>query len=259
MIDEVFPRPTVKTVIFQIRFPNLFYIESKIGEIQLKIMDEFPESSLQIRRNIIVADLGPDASVGDIPQEFAPEPAKKIWQFKSPKKYELHILSDSLDLTSQYHKSYDRPDVDNRFRDAIEKAVGSFFGVTRVPIISRIGLRYVNACPIPAKSTDEFKQWYKTTFPLDRFPLQDAEEMVFRTVVKRGDLNLGYVELFGKKDKDNEEEGYRLVLDIDAFATQVRSDDYLGVTDRLHNLIVTEFLASIRQPLIDYMRKSPGA
>jgi hypothetical protein len=44
--DEVFPNPTVKTVIFQIRYPNLFYIESRIGDIQVKIMDDFPESSL---------------------------------------------------------------------------------------------------------------------------------------------------------------------------------------------------------------------
>ena len=29
-INEVFPNPTVKKVIFQIRFPNLFFIESKI-------------------------------------------------------------------------------------------------------------------------------------------------------------------------------------------------------------------------------------
>jgi len=43
-INEVFPNPTVKQVIFQIRFPNLFYLESKIGEYQLKIMQRFPES-----------------------------------------------------------------------------------------------------------------------------------------------------------------------------------------------------------------------
>lgn len=36
-INEVFVNPTVKQVIFQVKFPNLFFIESKIGDIQLKI------------------------------------------------------------------------------------------------------------------------------------------------------------------------------------------------------------------------------
>ena len=31
-IHEVFPSPTVKQVIFQVRFPNLFYLESRMGE-----------------------------------------------------------------------------------------------------------------------------------------------------------------------------------------------------------------------------------
>jgi hypothetical protein len=38
-IEEVFPNPTVKQVAFEIRFPNLFYLESKIGELQVKIME----------------------------------------------------------------------------------------------------------------------------------------------------------------------------------------------------------------------------
>ena len=47
-INEIFPKPTVTQVIFQIRFPNLFFIENKIGDLQLKIMKEFPHSKLII-------------------------------------------------------------------------------------------------------------------------------------------------------------------------------------------------------------------
>jgi hypothetical protein len=49
-IDEVFLNPTVEKVIFQIRFSNLFYIENKIGELQIKLMSEFPDSSIVMRR-----------------------------------------------------------------------------------------------------------------------------------------------------------------------------------------------------------------
>lgn len=251
-IAEVFPRPTVKQVIFQIRFPNLFFIESKIGDIQIEIMDEFPDSALQLQRSFIVADLGPGVKMEDIRQELTPEPTAKIWHFRSPKGYELNILSDSLDITSQYHKSYDRPDAESRFRDVIQKAVGSFLKATRIPMISRVGLRYVNECPVPAWNSAEFENWYATTFPFRRFPLEDAQEMMFRTEVRRGDLSLRY----GEQARRDEEGGHRYELDLDAFATQVRSEDYLTVTDQLHTLVVAEFGASAKQPLIDYMRKS---
>ena len=247
LIDEVYPRPTVKTVIFQIRFPNLFYIESKIGDFQLRIIDEFPDSSLQVRRNVVVADLGPE--VKDIPLEFAPEPAKKIWQFKSPKGYTLNVMSDSLDLTSQLHKSYDRPEAEYRFRDAIEKATTSFLEVTGIPTISRLGLRYVNECPILEKKSDVFREYYATTFPLCRFPLEDSSEMLFRAVTRRNSLHVGYAEVLQKRDEE-----YKLIIDIDAFTTNLRAGDYLQYCDELHGLIVSEFGASIKQPVIDYMR-----
>jgi len=34
-------------------------MESKIGDFQMKIMKEFPESALLFRRQIVFADIGP--------------------------------------------------------------------------------------------------------------------------------------------------------------------------------------------------------
>ena len=101
-INEVFPNPTVKQVVFQIRFPNLFYLENKIGEFQLRIIKDFPDSSLLYRRQVLFVDMGPQGKLEDIPGEEG----QKIWQFKSPHQYELNVLSDSLDVTSQFHKTY---------------------------------------------------------------------------------------------------------------------------------------------------------
>ena len=50
VIDEIFPFPTVKHVIFQIKYPNLFYLENRIGDFQMKIINEFPDSKLSFRR-----------------------------------------------------------------------------------------------------------------------------------------------------------------------------------------------------------------
>ena len=105
-IDEIFSNPTVKQVVFQIRFPNLFYIENKIGELQLKIMKEFPHSALLFRRRLLFADIGPEVKHEALPSPLDEGEGKKIWQFKSDKNCQLNVLTDTLDISSPYHKTY---------------------------------------------------------------------------------------------------------------------------------------------------------
>ena len=49
-IKEIFPNPTVRQVIFEVRYPNLLFLESRMGNLQLNIMKEFPESEAVFRR-----------------------------------------------------------------------------------------------------------------------------------------------------------------------------------------------------------------
>lgn len=249
-IREIFPNPTVKQVIFQIRFPNLFYIEDRIGEFQLKVMSEFPDSALLHRKTFTWAEIGPDVKLTDIESHLEKEPTgQKIWQFTSPKNFQLSVLSNSLDITSNYHKTYEQEGGD-KFRDIIQFALSNFFEVVSIPIINRIGLRYVDECPIPQKDNDTFKSYYNSVFPLDRFGLADANEMDFKAVVKRGDYFLRYVESL-QKVKDE----YRLILDFDGFAVNVAPRDYLEVTDKLHAIILDEYEKTIKEPVKEYMRK----
>lgn len=249
VINEVFPNPTVKKVIFQIRYPNLFYIENKIGDFQLKVMAEFPESALIFRQRMIFADFGPDVKIEKQFQDKPEENASKIWQFKSPKGYALNVMGDSLDITSEFHKTYNNQASDNRFRDIIELVVNCFFEVMAVPTVKRIGLRYIDECPIPEKTNEKFKEFYESTFPLTRFKLEDAIEMVFRTAVNRGENYLRFMETLGR----NEEE-YKLILDFDAYSEKVEPERVLQITDDLHDLIIKEYEKSIKEPVFEHMR-----
>lgn len=253
VINEIFPNPTVKTVVFQIRYPNLFYIENKIGEIQLKLMEEFPESALLYRQRILLADVGSEVKFEKKFDDKPEDASTKIWQFQSPNNYKLNILSNSLDISSEFHKTYNNPGSDIRFRDTIELVINSFFEVTNLPIIKRIGLRYIDECPIPELTNKAFKEWYKTTFPLARFKLEDAGEMQFRAVVKRKSLFLRYIESLVLSKDEN-----KLILDFDGYAENINPDDYLKVTDSLHDLILKEYEKSIRKPVLDHMRKEPS-
>ena len=249
-IEEVFQNPTVKQVIFQIVFPNLFYMENIIGEFQLKIIDQFPDSTLLHRRQFAWADVGPDVKLTEIESKLEKEPTgQKIWQFKSPKNFQLNVMNNSLDITSSYHKTYNL-EGGEKFRNIIELVLGKFFEVVSLPIINRIGLRYVDECPIPSKENSVFKQYYDSIFPLDRFDLASASEMDFKTVVKRGEYYLRYVESLQKVQDD-----YKLILDFDGFASNINPKDCLAVTDDLHKLISDEYGKTIKEPVKEYMRK----
>jgi len=252
-IEEIFPNPTVKQVIFQIMFPNLFYIENKIGEFQLKIMNEFPESTLLHRRQFTWADVGPDIKLTEIESKLEKEPTgQRIWQFKSPKNFQMNVTSNTLDITSSYHKTYNLEGGD-KFRDIIEFVLDNFSQVIALPIIKRSGLRYIDECPIPSKENSVFRSYYNSVFPLDRFDLADAHEMDFKTVVKKGNYLLRYVESLQKVQDE-----YKLILDFDGLSTNVKPEDCLMVTDDLHQLISNEYEKTIKEPVKEYMRKPKG-
>ena len=248
-INEVFPNPTAKQVVFQIRFPNLFYMENKIGDLQLKIMKEFPQSALLFRRQVVFADIGPEGKLENLPGDLDKEAAKKIWQFGSEKNFQLNVLSDSLDITSQHHKTYNLEDGD-KFRDIIKFVLDTFFEIISLPIINRIGLRYIDECPIPSKNNSTFKSYYNSVFPLDRFNVADANEMDFKTIIRKGDYYLRYSESLQEVEDE-----YKLFLDFDGFAENINPIDYLTVTDHLHTIILEEFEKTIKEPVYKYMRQ----
>lgn len=243
---EIYPSPTVKQVIFQIRFPSLFYLESKIGDYQLKVMERFPQSSILYRQRMVFADFGPDIKV----DQAEPQKANKIWRFISEKDFIVNVLTDSLDITSSIHKTYDHKDSPDKFRDVIEYVISRFLEVTGIPILSRIGLRYIDECPIPVDLNNEtFQNYYHTSFPLSRFSINDSQEMQFISQIKRGDYFLRFAETFSRQNsKPN------LILDFDGFALNAKASQYLNIADSLHSIIDIEWRNSLRDPVFAIMR-----
>lgn len=121
------------------------------------------------------------------------------------------------------------------------------------PVFNRIGFRYIDECPLPAKDNETFNEYYDSVFPVERFNLSDVKEMDFKTVIKVGDYNLRYVESLQYIDDE-----YKLILDFDGFAEKIKSDDYLDVTDHLHDLILVEYEKTINNPVLDDMRDAEG-
>jgi len=247
---EVFINPTVKQVVFQIRYPNLFFLESKIGDFQLKIMNEFPVSSLLFRRQLLFSNLGLKENLEDPSQNNTEGVNAKIWQFRSKDDVELNVLSDSLDISSKSYKTYNNSSGDKKFRDIIKFVVDAFLEVTSVPIINRLGLRYIDECPLFEKTNDQLNKSFNTSFNLDRFDISTAENMDFLTTINRDKYKLRYAESLLKQDQD-----YKIMLDFDGIAENLESKDYITNLDNLHQIISDEFFATIKDPILDYMRK----
>ncbi|MFA6372336.1 MAG: TIGR04255 family protein [Methanothrix sp.] len=251
VIMEIFPNPTVRQVIFQITFPNLFYLEGRIGSIQQKIMNEFPKSELIYRKRLLLGNIGPELKID--PKDAENVPASKIWQFESRNKTKLSITTNSLDMTSEFHKTYNLGEEEGKkFRHAIENAVGAFIEIAELPIINRIGLRYIDFCPLPKRNNKTLKKYYNSKFPLNKFEIADAETMAFQTIVKKGQYNLGYMETLKQVDGED-----KIILDFDGSATDIKASEYLATTDKLHDLISEAFAETIRDPVYDHMRRSP--
>ena len=131
---EIFPYPIIKEVDFEIRFPNLFYIETKMGDLQIRIMNRFPESKLIYQHQIMFADTGAEGKFTlqhDLPES---ESARKIWNFKSGTGVEVNVKSNSLSIHSLRHKTYVNPSSEEKFRDTIEFVVSKFMEVTSIEI-----------------------------------------------------------------------------------------------------------------------------
>ena len=116
--------------------------------------------------------------------------------------------------------------------------------------MKRIGLRYINECPVPSKDNASFSEYYTTAFPLERFHLENASEMTFATEIKRGQYFVRYLEavrMEGGKPS--------FTLDIDAYCKEIKAKDCLPTADKLHTCIHNEYQTTIKEPVREFMRQ----
>ncbi len=255
-MSEIYPYPTVKQVIFQIKFPNLLYIEKSIGDIQIKIMNDYPESAEIIQKTFMLGYY--DKKVNNMEEE---EPLTKIWKFTSPNGYELTISNNSLSIVSNLHKTYKNPEGEHKFRDIIKSTVDSFLKVINLPKITRIGLRYIDECPLPkVMDFENYQKYYNTAFT-KRFSFENSRNMQYLVVKNIEDnILLRYLENYENNIEKNpttnkEEVIQKLVMDFDASSFNISSNEYIETLDKLYDIVHNEWENTIKEPVKEIMRK----
>jgi uncharacterized protein (TIGR04255 family) len=249
---EVFLHPTIKVVHFEVKFPNLFSIDNKIGDFQEKIILQFPDSSKILTRQLVFADTGLEGKLESVPvkEGFESNSVTKTYSFKSKDKIEVKVQTNSLSISSEEHKTYNNPGTEKKFRDVIEFVMNNFLKTINIPIIKRIGLRYIDECPLPTKNNTTLEKYYNSIFPVNRFQLKDVNSYYVNISTIRKNHRLIYQEGMSKNQKGED----MLILDFDGFEVDIASTDYLSVADELHTIIDEEYFTIIKEPTIHYMR-----
>lgn len=248
--NEVFPTPLVKQVAFEIRFPNLFFLESRIGEFQVQVMKDFPQSDLALRRNVmIIAGNAESPQLQELAKQQSSEAIEKIWQFKAESGMRLEISTRNLVLVSEKHSSYHEGE--KSFRSIVDKVLSEFFNLTQLPIVLRVGLRYTNECPLFDRTTKTFDECYDSILPVDRFGLENLSQANCVAVAKTDEMQIQRMETL----RFSTPSGDILVLDLDASAENIASDKVITTPDKLHDLVAKEFRDAIGRPVIEYMRE----
>ena len=240
-----FPNPLVKQIFFEIKFPNLFSVESKIGEFQLQIVEKFPDSSLLFQRQVVFANLGPEVKIDDFEQNIDKGLSKKIWQFKSSEA-EINITTNGIIISSPQIKKYSNT---NGYRELLNYILNKFFAVMSISVINRIGLRYVNEFDIEGMSNATFNSFIKSSLQTSRFSISNSKEMTSRIVENTAQHGLIFMEAIRVKDNRK-----TWILDLDSFATNKSSDEHLSVADTLHSVIKSEFFKTIKPAIYPKMR-----
>lgn len=254
-INEVFAKPTVIQVIFEIKFPNYFSIESKIGDIQLQIMSKFPKSKLLFKQQFAFLQSIQIPKTQD--SESEAQTINKIWQFKNEEEdITVNITSGSLDISSNRHKTYNNPNVseDEKFRETISFVVNGFLKIIPLLKISRIGLRYIDKCPLPNDLTIEtFSQYYNTSIDFEKVKINKIsmiESLHSEILINRANnVRVKRVEIFSPSIPE-------YILDIDGMALGINSGEYLNCLDKIHDEISFCFENSLNEPVFEIMRKN---
>lgn len=239
---EIFTRAPLSEVAYQIRFPSMFYIPQAIGEFQIKIMDDFPKASQLLTTQFSIED--------GVPKFPGGKPIQS-WQFETEnEKTKVIIKLDSVLVSSMEYNSYDQsPGM--KFRDLISRIINEFLQKFPIKKFTRIGLRYVDHCPLDEKTNEYFKKYYVPKFDIENYKIDNLIDSRISLRTRRDNYNLLF-QCRIAKIKDI----YKYIMDFDAYAENVESANYLSITDDLRKLNKSEFYSCITEDFKQYMRGS---
>ncbi|MBD3405657.1 MAG: TIGR04255 family protein [Candidatus Lokiarchaeota archaeon] len=231
--DETFPINFLTSVTFEVRFDPLLAIQQKVPTFQEKIRGKYPGLGK-----------GVSFSIG-LPFQESPESIQ--WEFSTKDKTShIRLSMDRLIFVTKEYKNY------SEFRENYTFAFNEFTKTTKLQNFNRLGLRYINEIPLPHEN-NVIEYILKRFNPIiSRSRIEEDAPITFQTEYRvRHDE--GLVTL---RNNLSFEDGIpKYIIDIDGYSVEVMTSNQIEtISEKLHNLIVTEFHKNITDKFLESLR-----
>jgi len=246
-----YKRNFINSAVFQINFPTILELEEKVPTgFQSKIADKFPilRDSTELNLNFSVS-----SSEKLDEKEIIPLGLKK-WQFHNREKNKIIALSNKS-LTIEYADCYSNF---KEFISDIELILKSLFEEYNIPLIDRIGVRYINQIKLSSGNPLDWKDIinedltssikFANTKNLIRTMQQlQIEEDSYYLVLRYGMPNSSYPSKIVRKE---------FTLDMDCFGNgEFTVEEIPILLAKYHEVIKNTFESSIGDEFRKMMNK----
>ena len=223
-----FKRNALKLVVCEIRFPIVVEIRE----------DSIPEGFVKaLRRDYPLHDRGVSLGFGE-----APEHAHVFNSMN--REWAVNIRPSRISLETKHYQSFEG------FHDRLQAVVKSTLPSLDTDFFTRVGLRYVNALPVPAS---ERRDWVRASLAAVATERElGLTQRVWQEV--GGNADGGSFTLrhgIARADKQDE-----YVLDTDFFAENVSVDDLHTLFLSIHEQSFSLFHWCLGQKALDYLGKT---
>lgn len=224
-LEEVFPRPPLREVVFEVRFSPRLRVPAEIWKLQDQLVSSYPAVNKEpaIQANGTVTDVA---------------------VFQSPAESRVVKVSYQSFLVafSRYTKFED-------FREELKKRTDQFCSIFGIDAFTRVGLRYVNEISVPSQDPFSLLTYVRPYVNFERFPLglvdQFAVELLSHyrdhLVTLRSALLPGLLRTY--------------VLDIDCHTgASISVQEYTARVNQFHDSAQRLFLDHITDEFKEIMR-----
>lgn len=228
-LDEVFPRPPLREVAFEIRFSPRLRVNSELWKIQEELVNDYPaltaEQLLQASGTVLNVNV-----------------------FQNPNSARAIKISQENFVVAftRYTRFED-------FKEEVVNRVKGFCKKFDVSSLTRIGLRYVNNIVIPTSDDpSNLLRYVRPVIDFDRVPVEALEQFVSEVRIRQKNHA---VTLRGALLAPLEDGRRIYVLDVDCHGGPGHTaNDVLGLMDAYHETAQLFFLDHITEEYKNVMR-----
>jgi uncharacterized protein (TIGR04255 family) len=224
-LEEVFPRPPLREVAFEIRFSPRLRVQAELWRLQEQLRNTYPEVS---KENA----LQPSGTILDVAVFANPTESRVI-----------KVTHQSFLMAFTRYTNFE--DLKVAVLDPTEQFCSTF----EIESFTRLGLRYVNEIVLPSSEPSSLLKYVRPIIDLNRFPVELTPQFAVELHTQYGGhlVTVRTALLLGGRRT--------YILDIDCHTSAITaSKTYADLLDKFHDGAQRMFLEHVTEEYKEHMR-----